>query len=131
VPWYRSACYSADYDETKRNVLSRILKCVNRCLQHVYMFTTCKITYRRNNFGRSSSCRWWRRLASDIWTTTTSYMHEERECWYRRQKLTLSHLKAVQLQRNANATCNEWRVESQCSLRSKVKGHKSKVKVTK
>ena len=25
VPWYRGACYSADYAETKTNVLSRIL----------------------------------------------------------------------------------------------------------
>ena len=25
APWYRGACYSADYAETKRNVLSRIL----------------------------------------------------------------------------------------------------------
>jgi len=25
VPWYRGACYSADYAETKRDVLSRIL----------------------------------------------------------------------------------------------------------
>jgi len=25
APWYRSACYSAHYAETKRNVLSRIL----------------------------------------------------------------------------------------------------------
>jgi len=25
VPWYRGACYSADYAEAKRNVLSRIL----------------------------------------------------------------------------------------------------------
>ena len=25
APWYRGACYSADYAETKRNVLSRVL----------------------------------------------------------------------------------------------------------
>ena len=25
VPWYRGACYSADYAEAKRNVLSRVL----------------------------------------------------------------------------------------------------------
>ena len=25
VPWYRGACYSADYAETKRNVLSQVL----------------------------------------------------------------------------------------------------------
>jgi len=26
TPWYRGACYSADYAEAKRNVLSRILE---------------------------------------------------------------------------------------------------------
>ena len=25
APWYRGACYSADYAEAKRNVLSRVL----------------------------------------------------------------------------------------------------------
>ena len=30
APWYRGACYSADYTETKRNVLSRILLCIRR-----------------------------------------------------------------------------------------------------
>ena len=25
APWYRGACYCADYAETKRNVLSRVL----------------------------------------------------------------------------------------------------------
>ena len=28
APWYRGVCYSADYAETKRNVLSRVLNVI-------------------------------------------------------------------------------------------------------
>jgi len=37
APWYRGACYSADYAETKKNVLSRILNDLCHRLQRLWL----------------------------------------------------------------------------------------------
>ena len=36
---------------------------------------TVQLPYRQNNFGCRARCRWWRRLASDKRTTTTSHAY--------------------------------------------------------
>jgi len=38
APWYRCACYSADYAEAKRNVLSRVLNVLTTLLQLAIIF---------------------------------------------------------------------------------------------